>query len=360
MSQHGAPITINELETLLEHLLQTPPSREGLRSVFLWGPAGIGKTESIKEFTNKKGVSFAYCAPAQFEEMGDFHGMPYIDGEHTRYKKPAWVPSETDPKGILLLDDFNRADIRIIKGMMQLIQYRELGNWKMPADWIIICTGNPDDEEYSTTSIDKAILTRFIHLSLVWDHTIWANWALNNNIRPEFVNFVLSYPELCDKAERTTPRTLTAFFKLIHDLMPIGQHTKTIEALGKSLLDEETVAAFFHFQAFQSSKLIEPSELLTLKDSKSIIKIVNALLEGENGVRMDLLNTLFDRLLIFLSNNPSFEGKSENLGQLLTVKSIPNDFRTKMYLELSKHKLDFVNQALKMKIVTNSLLNGLS
>ena len=90
----------------------------------LWGTHGLGKTEMIKDYAKNKGWGFEYIAPAQFEEMGDFHGLPYVEGERMLYKKPNWVPDNSKKQGILLLDDFNRADIRIIKGLMQLIQYR--------------------------------------------------------------------------------------------------------------------------------------------------------------------------------------------------------------------------------------------
>ncbi|MCP4130117.1 MAG: hypothetical protein GY754_03770 [bacterium] len=34
------------------------------------------KTQLVQDFAHSRGWKFAYCAPAQFEEMGDLHGMP--------------------------------------------------------------------------------------------------------------------------------------------------------------------------------------------------------------------------------------------------------------------------------------------
>ena len=47
----------------------------------------------------KKKWKIAYCAPAQFEEMGDLHGLPYqvdpdkdiIGDEYTAFAPPDWV-----------------------------------------------------------------------------------------------------------------------------------------------------------------------------------------------------------------------------------------------------------------------------
>ena len=72
----------------------------------------------VQAFAEQEGWKLAYCAPAQFEEMGDLHGLPMrldpdgIPGtgdETTVHMPPDWVPKEEGP-GILLLDDINRAD----------------------------------------------------------------------------------------------------------------------------------------------------------------------------------------------------------------------------------------------------------
>ena len=63
--------------------------------------------------------------------MGDLLGMPdieIIDGKkQTVFEAPSWVPKEEGP-GILLIDDVNRADDRILRGIMQLLQNYELAS----------------------------------------------------------------------------------------------------------------------------------------------------------------------------------------------------------------------------------------
>ncbi len=70
----------------------------------IWGTHGIGKTETVESVAQNNGWKWAYVAPAQFEEMGDFLGMPKVD-EHgcTVFAPPEWVPREEGP-GILLID----------------------------------------------------------------------------------------------------------------------------------------------------------------------------------------------------------------------------------------------------------------
>lgn len=135
--------------------------------VCIWGLHGIGKTETVAQVADALNARFVYVAPAQFEEMGDLLGMPAIDAATGRTKlvPPAWVPTEPGP-GVLLLDDANRADPRILKGIMQLLQRFELASWKLPPRWQIVLTANPDGGDYSVTPLDGAMLTRLLHVTM--------------------------------------------------------------------------------------------------------------------------------------------------------------------------------------------------
>jgi len=46
--------------------------------VCIWGTHGLGKTQMVKDYATSRGWHLAYCAPAQFEEMGDLHGLPTV------------------------------------------------------------------------------------------------------------------------------------------------------------------------------------------------------------------------------------------------------------------------------------------
>ena len=56
------------------------------------------------------------------------------------------IGSKDEGPGILLLDDINRADDRILRGCMQLLQNFELTSWKLPPKWQIVATANPEGE----------------------------------------------------------------------------------------------------------------------------------------------------------------------------------------------------------------------
>ena len=142
--------------------------------VCIWGPHGIGKTALVRELARSRGWGFVEIAPAQIEELGDLHGLPTrLDGGtdnakdgRTGFLPPTWVPQTKGP-GILLLDDLNRGDDRVIRALMQLLQTHRLYSWALPEGWQIVCTANPDNASYSVTPMDDAMLTRMLHLSLI-------------------------------------------------------------------------------------------------------------------------------------------------------------------------------------------------
>ena len=82
MSQLGQHVNTVQLNKFLEHIFNRNNKlhEKGQRGtpIMIWGNHGLGKTHTVVEFAKKNNWKMAYCAPAQFEEMGDLHGMPSI------------------------------------------------------------------------------------------------------------------------------------------------------------------------------------------------------------------------------------------------------------------------------------------
>ena len=223
---YGTRAKAGEVITFVRHVLQANIRAEarGQRKtpICIWGKHGIGKTEIVQALAEDMGYPFRYIAPAQFEEMGDLVGMPSIEEGRTVFRSPEWVPREAGP-GILLIDDVNRADDRILRGIMQLLQNFELVSWKLPRQWQIVLTANPDGGDYSVTPMDDAMVTRMMHITLEFDPKEWAKWAEKNGVDSRGIDFVLTYPEVVTGL-RTTPRTLVQFFETITEIDNLGAH----------------------------------------------------------------------------------------------------------------------------------------
>ena len=372
MSTLGQEVNTIQLNQFLTHIFNrnNKMSERGQRGtpIMIWGNHGLGKTQTVMDFAKNNNWKIAYCAPAQFEEMGDLHGMPSImdpdekisGDEYTIYSPPEWVPKEEGP-GILLLDDINRADDRILRGVMQLLQNFELQSWKLPEKWQIVATANPDDGDYSVTPMDDAMLTRLMHISLKFDPIAWATWAQNAEIDKRGIDFVLTYPESIT-GKRTTPRSLVQFFNQIHEIDNLKEEVELVSILAKSTLDDTTVQSFISFIMDDLMMLIDPQDILNTADFDEIKKKMAVIAVGKRGEkRLDRISTITTRLYLYLIN-PTYKPEDkhkENLVEFLLLNEIPNDLKLSVFMDLNKEGSETVKKMLQDKRLAKLLLSSM-
>ncbi len=341
---YGSKANGEQIDRFLAHILTN--SFEGDASkiptpVCIWGLHGIGKTDIVKAAATERGYPFVYIAPAQFEEMGDLVGMPKIETNsetglsQTRFVAPDWVPTAEGP-GIFLIDDVNRADDRILRGIMQLLQNYELVSWKMPKKWLIVLTANPDGGDYSVTTMDDAMLTRMIHVTMEFDVKSWSKWAEQANIDSRGIDFVLTYPEIVT-GRRTTPRSLVQFFDAIKNIENLKENLDLVKMLGDGCLESNTTISFITFINMEMDKIVAPEEILDTKEFDNIEKRIKILVEGATK-RMDILSVIMTRLSnhILLRKDDLNDKQFENLKQFILLELIPNDLRLAMAQEIVK------------------------
>jgi hypothetical protein len=328
---HGLKSSSTEVSAFIKHIFRANESFEekGHKKtpVCIWGTHGIGKTDLVSQIANELDYKWTYIAPAQFEEMGDLLGMPKVVGDHTAFIPPQWVPTQEGP-GVLLIDDVNRADDRILRGIMQLLQNFELVSWKLPKRWQIVLTANPDGGDYSVTPMDDAMLTRMMHITMQFDVKAWARWAEKNSIDSRGINFVLTYPEVAT-GEMTTPRSLVQFFNAIHSIRELEKELPLVQTLGAACLDEETVSAFITFVQQNLAELIEPEKILNSKQFERDVKNQIEATVKKDVLRVDILATLctrFSNYLIINKIKPNDE-QVKNIQQFIKMEVLPNDLR---------------------------------
>ena len=334
LTMFGATLSASGIQGFVEQIVTHSLSGDRDRTpVCIWGVHGIGKTALVEEIAERNSWNFAYVAPAQFEEMGDLHGLPVVDGDTTTFAKPDWVPDEPGP-GILLLDDFNRADDRILRGLMQLLQRSELVSWSLPEKWHIVVTANPEGGDYSVTPLDDAMLTRMLHVSMEFDAKTWARWAVDSGIDERGISFVLTYPEIV-AGSRTTPRSLTQFFEQIRPFEDLTARWDLVHALALSSLDDETATSFMSFVNDGLTLLVGPDEILDGTWS-AVSKRIETLGKDENGIRLDRLSAMSTRLFLAVTTEDFTLSKKQgkNLVSFLKHEALPNDLRVLLHRDL--------------------------
>ncbi len=338
---YGTEAFASEIELFLSHIVQSNLKAESIGKrktpICIWGFHGIGKTELVEAFAKEKGFQWSYIAPAQFEEMGDLLGMPKIVEDKTIFAAPEWVPRKEGP-GILLIDDVNRADDRILRGIMQLLQNHELSSWKLPKGWHIILTANPDGGDYSVTPLDDAMLSRMMHITMRFDVKEWARWAEKAEVDPRGMNFVLTYPEIVNSGERSTPRSLVQFFQSIEQIEDLENEIGLVQILADSCLDKETAIAFISFVRDKLGRLPSPQNIIDSSDFGEEIKSPLWEMVNQSTLRIDLLSTLCTRLINYLLVNDfkPDEKQLSNIKSFMLLDFIPNDLRLGMAQDIMK------------------------
>jgi len=342
----GPKLTGKRFERFIDHVYAGNASRmkQGHEPVpcCIWGRHGIGKTQSVRDFAARKGVGFVQINPAQFEEMGDITGMPkVVDVNNTPhdplddvtiYIMPDWAREmhRQGEEGILLLDDFNRADGRIIRGIMQLLQDRRMVSWALPPRWQIFLTANPDGGDYSVTPVDDAVLTRMSHVTLLFDHRAWADWARRAGVDERGIAFVMAYPELVGSA-RTTPRSLVNFFMHLGGIGNLEADHELVDCLARACIDDSAADAFVGFARSQLGRIPQVHQILEATDfERQVAPLLEEFTGNRDGaMRADILSVVLDRVVSSIKASAS--GMSDraraNTVELLLWKGMPGDLR---------------------------------
>tara|TARA_R110002126_G_scaffold79669_6_gene197683 strand:- start:4862 stop:6211 length:1350 start_codon:yes stop_codon:yes gene_type:complete len=242
--------------------------------------------------------------------IAEFHNMGYTSSRKDQNKRMSYCPPEwiagVENGGILLLDDWNRADLRFIQAVMELVDRQEYISWKLPKNWHILLSANPDNGDYLVTTIDVAQRTRFASVQLQFDPEVWAKWAEHSKIDGRCINFLLMNPEVV--TQRVNPRSITNFFNSISSITEFEKNLGLIQNLGESMIGPEAAMLFTQFIANKLDQLITPKEMLLGLTDKGVVSELKKLVWEGNEYRSDLASVFSNRLAnyasVYSQNNP--------------------------------------------------------
>ena len=332
MSKQTVRLDSNELKAFLGHMISNnrhiQAQGKNPVSVEIIGESGLGKTSSVIQLAQESGLNFVKLNLAQIEELGDLVGFPirqfkltkesesgiklqqWVDEhaveEYTRqgyrftgqkrmsYCPPEWIADKTGG-GILLLDDWNRADVRFIQAVMELVDRQEYISWKLPKDWHILLTANPDDGQYMVNAIDTAQRTRFVSVEFKFEVDRWAEWAEANNIDGRCINFLLMHPEIINKD--VNPRSITTFFNAISSIPVFEEQLGLIQQIGEGSVGSEVASLFTQFIANKLDKLITPKRMLLEGDTNVVLNEIKAIIYDGSMYRADIASLLSSRII---------------------------------------------------------------
>jgi hypothetical protein len=353
------------------------------------GESGIGKTSTIVELAKENNLNFVKLNLAQIEELGDLVGFPVrqfqmykettvkkvddlnytaaqrvaasndlaaMGGTVTKkvgqwvdelavdsylkngykmtgknrmsYAAPEWI-ADVKEGGILLLDDWNRADVRFIQACMELIDRQTYVSWSLPKDWHIMLTANPDNGDYMVNSVDSAQKTRYITANLKFDVNVWGRWAEEAGIDTRCINFLLLHPELV--TQETNSRSITTFFNAISSFESFEENLSMIQMIGEGSVGDAFASMFTTFINNKLDKLVTPKDLLTHDNESYILGELRGCIGKDDTYRADIASTLATRLanyaVVYSKDNTISQKITDRLIALCTKDYFTNDLK---------------------------------
>lgn len=182
------------------------------KPLFIWGPPGVGKSDTVRGVAGESGVDVCDFRAA-LRDAVDIMGLPGVrmesigEGENavsigaTFYALPAGLPRSG--KGLLFLDEMNSAPAQTQAALYQLVLDRRVGDYMLPEGWQIIAAGNRMNDRGVVHRMPDPLVDRFIHVDYEPDMTDWCQWALRAGVKPEVVAFIRFRPALLHKHETT-------------------------------------------------------------------------------------------------------------------------------------------------------------
>lgn len=271
-------------------------------------------------------------------------GYSFTGEKRMSYCPPEWIASKTGG-GFLILDDWNRADIRFIQAVMELVDRQEYISWKLPKDWHIILTANPDNGEYLVQSIDNAQRTRFISVNLKFDINTWAKWAEENSIDGRCINFLMMHPELIEKHKDLNPRSITTFFNAISSIKDFSKELPLINMIGDGSVGPEFSQLFAMFINNRLDKLITPHDILLHDNEQHVMSELKKAIGTDKDYRADIASILATRTINYgihySENNTIYQKTIDRLITLCTGDVFTDDLKyilVKKFLNGNKQK----------------------
>jgi len=195
---------------------------KSLPTPFLWGPAGVGKSEGVYQMAKKiqqrtgKSANVIDVRLLLFSPV-DLRGVPMADEEKrfTNWLMPKIFDMDdgADAINILFLDELSAAPQSVQAAAYQISLDRRIGEFALPENCIVIAAGNRTTDLSVAYKMPKALCNRLMHFNISSNYDEWKIWAQTNGISDKVIAYLaFDNSRLCVEPENSdlafcTPRS---------------------------------------------------------------------------------------------------------------------------------------------------------
>jgi hypothetical protein len=292
--------------------------------LLLEGRHGIGKSEMLAEAAAERNIKFISCDLSVLEPV-DLVGLPWRDGQVTRYARPSFLPA--DKAGLFALEELNRCTQALRAPALQLLTARRLNDYVLPEWWLPVATVNPHDDaelEYQVDVLDVALSSRFVRVHVRPDASEWVDWARRpprhrrpqacpargagiapcrdeREVHPRVIAYVESTPGIFAKPE-SSPRSWSYVSKAVWTAERWGPAGRELLRIAVAGLVGRTLA-----QAFLKVLFDGGDEPLTVEEVLDYRRHRRRVQDWLKAGRTDLLRSSLHKVLAHLQYKPDYD-----------------------------------------------------
>jgi hypothetical protein len=297
-------------------LIKNCIEKEVTVSFLFIGTMGIGKSQMMKQVADELEIGLIDLRLAQLEP-GDIIGVPRSDDitNRTVWRKPEWWP-EPGTRGILHLDELNRAPVDVRQAVFQLVLDKKMHTHELPKGWFVHSSINPDNGAYQVEQLDQAMLRRFCNIKITADAIEWVEYWHNryggDKHAELMAKFILANKNLLSLEEdfEITVKPTPDGYRMIYELLSSGAISSDIEAeVIRGLIGSEASIAFLKFMDKNYTKPIGGKEIIDSYD-----KVKKQVLSQENDA---MYVTIHDLVAVLKTEKNISKKQMDNLAAFL-------------------------------------------
>jgi MoxR-like ATPase len=194
------PVSIAAAKAALIEQYSDPALRR--RASMLWGTRGVGKSSIVRQVAEHFGVPLVDLRLTTIEPV-DIRGAIYADDvlAKTVWFPPEFLPSASEPDGILFLDELTAADQRLQISAYSLILDRRVGRYQLPDGWQVIAAGNAAFSGAVCHDMGTALADRMFHFNVQTVIDAFLDYAMSKSFAPEVMAYLKVRPDKLDDTQ---------------------------------------------------------------------------------------------------------------------------------------------------------------
>ena len=268
------------------------------QSVIIQGQVGVGKSEVIKQATQKLAkelnltfVDFQEATQEEREALltadltksllfcedrltfkadtSELKGVMLLNSDkgymHTIPPLMYQILARPKIRAVLLYDEFNQGTGQVIRGTLQIVLEKRVDNLKLSEGVFIIALMNASQDAQDVEELDTPNKNRFRHYRMEANLNLWVKYAITNKCNSRVIAFISAYPDqlnniIPENSAFPTPRSVFLFGKTLNHIEQGSDNTLYFKRV-----EREASASCGKAWAIQFCNFLETTQSIDIK-----------------------------------------------------------------------------------------------